>query len=128
MSFRAARVEIRASLTGIQKLAANAAKRSDHRCFFVGAIALRGGAIVGVGYNKGTKHAEVKAIQNIWPNKRRGVVLHVVRVTRSGTLSNSLPCKSCQRYLLKSGIKIVNYTSQNGTFERLNLTQNHEGG
>lgn len=101
------------------RLALKAARRSDHKAFFVGAIALRGGAIVGVGYNHGTKHAEVKCLQAIWPSKRKGLTVWCIRLTRSGLLRMSKPCPECREYLRKNGVKTVYYSDEVGSIQRL---------
>lgn len=49
--------------------------------------------------------------------------ISIVRFTKSGTLTMAKPCRFCQKFLKKAGIKRVNYTDWNGSWKILKLNQ-----
>lgn len=91
------------------------ALRSDHRNHKHAAIIIRGGAIISSGYNHGLKHAEVHAVEKLWPGFAERAVLVTLRLTRSG-FGMSRPCPECYQYLRGKGIRKVIYTGRDGTW------------
>jgi deoxycytidylate deaminase len=90
-----------------------------------GAIVVKSGSVLGIGYNKDrnnpmtvspehikthcSRHAEIEAIRDAnWSVK--GAVLYVARVNKQGQDRNSKPCKNCDRAIRQSQIKKVIYT------------------
>lgn len=63
-------------------------------------------------YEFTTVHAEANAIKNAISKgiDIKGATLYVTRVGGK----NSKPCKSCQQFIIKYGIRKVIYTDQNG--------------
>jgi deoxycytidylate deaminase len=90
-----------------------------------GAILVKGGSVIGTGYNKTRNnpyfvspehikshcsvHAEVEAIRDAKWNVK-GAVLYVARVNRQGEDQNSKPCTRCQVVIEETQIKKVIYT------------------
>jgi hypothetical protein len=72
-------------------------------------------------------HAEVDAINKLVPLRNNSklckVSLMVIRVNRSGNLSNSMPCTNCANYMktvaVKKGYKIKNiyYSTVDGKID-----------
>lgn len=60
-------------------------------------------------------HAEMDAIRFAKP----GDELTVMRFKADGTPSMSKPCKFCQEFIKRSGIKVVYYTDWDGSFKKL---------
>lgn len=88
-----------------------------------GAVLVRGGSVLALGINKSrndpvivrhlggrcrSRHAEVVAIARA--GNVRGATIYLARLDRGGNVRLSKPCKSCQKYLDKHGIKRVVYT------------------
>lgn len=96
------------------RIALRVARKSDHKLFKHVAIVVRGGAIVAVGYNHATTHAEVAALNKLWPSERRGTRVWSMRMNRSGHFRMARPCPNCMRYLKESGVKMVYYTDRVG--------------
>lgn len=97
------------------------ARRSPHRFALHAAIIYRGGAIISTGYNHGTVHAEKSALSKIWPNKRVGCRLLSIRITKTGLLRMALPCEECMALIKESGIRVIDYSTENGEIKRLKL-------
>lgn len=89
-----------------------------------GALVIIRNKIIARGHNKYSHtlspssfsmHAEVVAINNALTKVKREDLrqakLVVIRLTKEGCLSNSLPCKQCQDYINKFNIKTVYYSS-----------------
>lgn len=90
-----------------------------------GAIIVKSGRVVGMGFNKFknhpdvipedlikvhcSRHAEEVAIKEAGKNSR-GAILYVARVNRQGEDRNSKPCHICSELIASSGIKKVIYT------------------
>jgi deoxycytidylate deaminase len=94
------------------------AESSPHPRYRHGAIALKGGSIVGKGYNHNGVHAEHSCLSGIWPNKRKGLVVWVGRITKSGSWAESKPCEKCEELLREARVKKVIYSTPGG-FEEL---------
>lgn len=99
------------------------AKKSTMKIANHGALIILRNKIIARGHNKYSVslspssysiHAEVAAINNaLMKVKRqdlRQAKLVVIRLTKEGCLSNSLPCKNCQEYINKLNIKKVYYS------------------
>lgn len=92
-----------------------------------GAIVVRGGSLMGTGYNKHrnnpaflaedivrentTYHAEAVAIRSAGDNCRGGVI-YIARVNRQGEDRNSRPCVYCRILIEEVGIKKIVYTTE----------------
>jgi deoxycytidylate deaminase len=90
-----------------------------------GAVIVRGGSVLGMGYNKDrnhpdivspehikkhcSRHAELEAIRDANWNVK-GAVLYVARVNSSGADRNSKPCGLCEAIIRETEIKKVIYT------------------
>lgn len=98
-------------------LSSNAVKRH-------GAVIVKGGSVMGVGYNKYVNspfkvseehmnrcsvHAEVAAIRNAGGNVK-GATLYVARINNRGESRYSAPCSKCQKVLDDSGIRKAVWT------------------
>ncbi|MET0590554.1 MAG: hypothetical protein ABWZ77_05200 [Naasia sp.] len=94
--------------------AANGTGRHRH-----GAVLVRGGRVLAVGWNRSrvrdtwvtyqprdacSLHAEVAAVRNVCAT---GATLIVVRLTRSGQLASSKPCPACWDTLDAAGVRRV---------------------
>jgi pyrimidine deaminase RibD-like protein len=102
------------------RVAAKVAAHSTHRQHHHAAILTRGGSIVATGTNHGHVHAEVAALERVWPDQRVGLKLYSFRFTRSGALALAKPCKPCQVALRLYGVTVV-YYSTTGGMERMRL-------
>ena len=94
-----------------------------------GAVIVKSGRVLGVGYNKNknhpmrvspehikthcSRHAEIEAIKDAGFSVA-GAVLYVARVNRQGQDRNSRPCKYCQVVIQSTKIKKVIYTEGEG--------------
>jgi deoxycytidylate deaminase len=90
-----------------------------------GAVIVKSGRVIGVGYNKNknhpmtvspehikthcSRHAEIEAIKDA-NFSVQGAILYVARVNRQGEDRNSKPCKYCQAVIQSNNIKKVIYT------------------
>jgi len=90
-----------------------------------GAVIVKGGRVLGTGYNKDTnnpiivspehirthcsRHAEIEAIRDANWNVR-GATLYVARVNLQGIDRNSKPCIRCEVVIAETQIKKVIYT------------------
>lgn len=87
------------------------AAKSNHR-FRHAAFVMKGGAVLSYGYNHNNCHAEVNALKKLWPSKRKGCSVFVIRLTGSGMLlAESKPCEECQKYMRKHGVKRCSYST-----------------
>jgi len=102
--------------------------------FHVAAILRRGGDIVRMGVNSfkthprfmrtypdgssaAHMHAEMDAIRFAQP----GDELEVMRFRKCGEFGMAKPCKYCMHHIVKSGIKKVRYTDDDGTWKTLKI-------
>ena len=92
-----------------------------------GAIVVKGGRVVGTGYNKNRNnphfvspehiktdcsvHAERSAIKDAGYDVKNAVI-YIARVNRHGEDRDSKPCSRCLKLIEESGIKRVVYTTQ----------------
>lgn len=103
------------------KLARRLAKKAQHTFALHAAIVQRGGAIVSTGYNHDYIHAEINALKDMWPSKRKGCRVWSIRVTKGGKLANAKPCDSCETYMRHWGIKTVWYSNESGEIVRMDF-------
>ena len=92
-----------------------------------GAVIVKSGRVVGVGYNKNrnnpfscspehikphaSRHAEIHAMKEAGDNVA-GAVLYVARVNNFGQDRNSKPCILCEAAIKEANIKKVIYTKE----------------
>ena len=111
-----------AYLSVARYFAKKSAARNTH-----GAVIVKGGRVVGTGYNKNRNHplfvspehiksdcsvhAEVSAIRDAG-NDVKNAVIYVARVSKSGEDRDSKPCSRCLSLIQDSGIKRIVHTTQ----------------
>lgn len=94
-----------------------------------GAVIIKGGSVIGTGYNKGRNnpnyispehiksdgsyHAEEVAIKNAGESIQ-GATIYVARINKTGQDRDSRPCKKCMAVIKDAGIKKVIYTTNSG--------------
>lgn len=103
------------------RLAKKLAKKAQHTFALHAAIVQKGGAVVATGYNHNWVHAETMALGKLWPSQRKGTKVWSIRVTRGGRLANAKPCKDCESYMRRSGVKVVWYSDDTGQMVRMDL-------
>lgn len=96
------------------KLASKVAPKARHAWAYHCAIVVRGGNILAVAANHSETHAEVAALNQLWPSERKGTKVYSIRVSKTGRYAMAKPCPNCERYLRESGVKKVYYTSSTG--------------
>jgi len=93
----------------------------------------KNGTLVAFGFNtrtfltsgKYSKHSEEAAIQKLKALTRnngmhpRQYSLVNIRITKTGELKNAKPCESCQKIILKTGIKKIYASNDNGDIIRV---------
>lgn len=105
-------------------LAVRVARHSAHPRCQVGAVLVRQGSILGIGFNsmkthpKSTTphrriHAELKALLNAQDDVS-GADIYVVRLIKPMGFGVSFPCPSCEALLIDSGIRRVYATNHKG--------------
>lgn len=99
-----------------QKLLKKVAIKSDHKNYKHAALVIKGGAVIARGYNHGSQHAEVNALNKLWPSKRRGTLLISIRILKSGGFAIAKPCKACEEFLRINGVKKVIWSDRDGGF------------
>lgn len=106
------------------QLASRVARFSEHPKYRVGAVVVRKGNILGVGFNSMKTHpkshthhqrihAELKAILNAQDDVS-GADIYVVRLTKEGGLACAIPCPSCEALIIDSGIRNIYATDMEG--------------
>jgi deoxycytidylate deaminase len=114
-----------------ERAAKQAAKKSTHRTFNLGAVLVAKGSIVATGCNlagfgglemKYGNHAEARILDNPPTIAKKGAVLYVVRLTKSGKFAMSKPCKSCTRMIKMRNVSKVYYTDHDGIWQKMELT------
>jgi deoxycytidylate deaminase len=112
-----------AYLSVARYLAAKSKARNTH-----GAVVVKGGRVLGTGYNKDrnhpkivspehiktdcSTHAEEVAIRDAGEDNIKGAIIYVARVNKSGYDRDSKPCSRCSALIERVGIKRVIFTSQ----------------
>lgn len=109
------------------RIASKEAVKSQHRQHKVGAVIVRGGNIVSVGYNQmrpssflGTQtlHAEAAVILKLLKEGKlstlAGSEIYVTRFTKGGRVGLAKPCKDCELLIHSVGIRRIHYTNDSG--------------
>ena len=111
-----------AYLSVARYLATKSSAKNTH-----GAVVVKGGRVVGTGYNKNKNnphfvspehiktncsvHAERSAIKDAGYDVKNAVI-YIARVNRHGEDRDSKPCPRCLELIEESGIKRIVYTTQ----------------
>lgn len=107
------------------RLALLQAEQAPHEKWRVGAVLIRGGSVIGTGYNRYRNdpamvspgevsyHAESVALRRAGDNAF-GATMYVARITKGGELGMAKPCHRCQELLITSGIHTVVWTNPYG--------------
>lgn len=103
------------------KLAMALTKKSKHRWAFHGVIVIKGGAIIAKGSNHDEIHAEVNALNKLWPSKRKHTTVWSIRITPGGKLRSAKPCEECEDYLRDNKVKTVYYSDVDGEIKMMRL-------
>ena len=90
----------------------------------LGAVVVKGGKIVGRGYNYSHStgkalsdgmHAEVSALNNTTAKFRDGSVIYVYRIKGNDNSSGlAKPCGRCEAVMIKMGVKYVHFSTDEG--------------
>jgi len=92
--------------------------KSQHHSQRHAAFVFKGGAVMSFSTNSYRYHAEVNALRVLdiddW-------VLLSVRVGKAGRLKNAKPCEACRNYMIKRGVKVVLYSTEEGKIKREKL-------
>ena len=108
--------------------AAKLAHKSTYKKYKMAAVCVKGGRVVGVGFNKDKNgviknrnyllkghHAELDLILSMPREVLKGSIIYVAGITRGGSLCwSSKPCSACQATLRSYGIKAAIYHDQHG--------------
>lgn len=112
-------------------LARKLSYKSDYHSHRLGAVIVKGGDILGVGFNKrkthplsktrfNNIHAELSAVLNSGLESLKGCDIYVYRETRHGQPAMARPCAHCVEMLKQLSISKVYYTTDFGfTQEKL---------
>lgn len=96
------------------RIATHLAPKSGHRWAKHVAIVVRGGAVISTASNSKSIHAEVAALNKLWPSERRGTKVWSMRMNKRGKFLLARPCYNCERYMRESGVRTVYYTNSVG--------------
>lgn len=115
----------RSYLSVARYLASKSIARNTH-----GAIVVKGGRVMGTGWNKNRNHpkivspehiktdcsyhAEEVAIREAGEDNVRGAVIYVARISKNGEDRDSKPCAKCASLISQVGIKRVIFTTEAG--------------
>lgn len=100
------------------------AAESNHSSFCHVAVVMRGGVILAMECNQASHHAEVRALEQLWPSERSGVKVLSLRFTSSKqTLTSAKPCSECEAYMRRYGVKKVVYSNRDGTISTAKYTR-----
>ena len=114
----------KAYLSAARYFAAKSSARNTH-----GAVIVKGGRVVGTGYNRNRNHpaivspehiktdcsihAEESAIRDAGYDVRNAII-YIARVNKNGEDRDSRPCPRCLNLIKNSGIKRIIHTTQSG--------------
>lgn len=104
------------------KRAAFIAQASEHGIYKMGAVAVRHGNVVAIGWNKNRTHPRAKNFTRKIHAELAAIIGHnvdasdmyVVRITKGGKMATSKPCRDCEVLLKEAGLKSVTYISEGG--------------
>jgi deoxycytidylate deaminase len=115
----------RSYLSVARYLAGKSNARNTH-----GAVVVKGGRVLGTGWNKNRNHptivspehiktncsyhAEEVAIREAGESNVRGAIIYVARVNKNGEDRDSKPCQKCASLIEQVGIKRVIFTMESG--------------
>lgn len=109
------------------KAAIKAAAKSTFRCHKVGAALFKGSRLIAQGWNKHkthpdnrceiSRHGEFDTLIKLPLDQLKGARLYIARLTRSGRVSYSKPCKHCLKFLKNLPLDKVFYTNYLGKLE-----------
>lgn len=125
------------------ELAKRMAKESTYGKLRHGAVLVKGGSVISVGFNKGcycsfgqrfreqglghaTQHAEISAILGVPPSSTQGASMYVVRINNENKYRMSKPCCMCHDALDFVGVRKVYFTSGEDTYESRNIKDEEE--
>lgn len=107
------------------KWARNCAGHSEHGIYKMGAIIIRSGQIIAVGWNKNKSHPKAKNYTTKIHAELDALIMpriedvfdahmYVVRLTNGGALATSKPCKDCMILIQEAGLASVTYIDDQG--------------
>lgn len=99
------------------KTAVKIAETSRKERFRHGVIVIKGGAIVATGSNGRERHAEVVALNKLWPSKRWGCSIISIRIRIDGSIGMARPCTECRKYLIANQVIKIWYTDAKGMMQ-----------
>lgn len=119
------------------ELAKRIAHNSDYPCHRHGAILVKGGSVLNVGFNKNqynafaarfrkpslhaTQHAELDCLLGVDRSKTSNSTVYVVRINRQGQAKLSKPCTMCEKAMKFCGVKKVVYSVDEYNVESIRL-------
>lgn len=119
------------------ELARKLAYTSDCPNFKIGAALMKANRVVATGRNWFKKshprsqtiwngiHAEFDCLHGVNLAKTKNCTLFVVRITNGGEDAMARPCVMCQQVILKSAVRVVYYTNQDGNVVRERMGDDH---
>lgn len=110
------------------ELARKVASNSEFVTFRHGAVLVKGGSVINIGYNKNqfnsfasrfrkvdkqysTIHAEMASMLGVDASKTNGAIIYVVRINNDHCFKYSKPCKRCQAMMKYCGIRKAVYST-----------------
>lgn len=126
------------------ELARRMAKESTYGKLRHGAVVVKGGNVISVGFNKGcycafgqrfrdvynyghaTQHAEISAILGVPESSTRGATVFVVRINNDSDFRMSKPCCMCHQVLDFVGVRKVFYTTGEDFYEEENIRNDEQ--
>ncbi len=114
----------KAFLSVARYFATKSSARNTH-----GAVVVKGGRVIGTGYNRNRNHPMIVSPEHIKTNCSihaeesairdagydvKNAVIYVARVNKHGEDRDSKPCQRCSALIEESGIKRIIYTTQAG--------------
>ena len=94
------------------RLSKKVAAKNDCRQYRFGAVGIRKDGTIVISRNIPTRcpepraHAESRIARKL----NKGSIIYVIRIDRKNNLTMARPCKSCQRVMLRKGVKKVYYS------------------
>lgn len=103
------------------RIARKTKSRARHKWAWHCAVVVRGSNVLAIANNRDETHAEVAALNQLWPSERKGTKVYSMRISRTGRFAMAKPCPDCERYMRESGVKAVYYTDGSGTMNTMRL-------
>lgn len=112
------------------KLAEKLSSKSDYDAHKLGAVIVRKGNIIGLGFNRKRTHprsktrfqnihAELSAILNSSEEDLTGCSIYIFRKTKLGDLGTARPCEHCMNLIKSVGIEMCYYSTETGYKEEI---------